>query len=388
MEKKKILFVIDSLGCGGAEKSLVTLLRFIDYNQFEIDLQLHSRGGVFENLVPPAVTIQTVEIKQGYFKLKYIYARFSFKWLRLLNRNKKSHSAQLYWQSFGTCHSAVDKKYDIAIAYGQGFSTYFVAQKVDAKIKYSWLNNDYIKAGYNLAFDIPFYSLFDKIVVVSDENEKVFQQCCADATVEFPTIVIRDIVDEVEINSKASIDLGFVNDKAVFNIVTVGRLTPQKGLSLAVKACKILKDKGKEIVWYVVGEGEERKNIQDLVERNGLEKSFILLGLKENPYPYVLQADLYVQSSIYEGLCITLIEARLLKKRIVTTNFPSAYGIIKQEETGVICEMNSASIAQSILRYMEDNELNERIIGNLASQVNTDKEEALVTFSQLINLAL
>lgn len=386
MKKKRILFVIDSLDCGGAEKSLVTLLKFIDYDQFEIDLQLHSRGGVFENLVPDNVNIQTIAINHGFFNIKFLLSRIRFKFNRLLNGNKKKHNSQLYWQSFNKCHNEIDDKYDIAIAYGQGFSTFFVADKVKAPIKYTWLNNDYIKAGYNLSFDIPFYSRYNKIIVVSDENERIFKKCFLSSGEDFSTMVIRDIVDDIEINAKANFPVEIIKDKSVFTIVTVGRLTPQKGLSLAIKACQILISKGKNIIWYVVGEGEERKELEELISQNGLEQNFILLGLKDNPYPYIKNSDIYVQSSIYEGLCITLIEAKLLQKPVVTTNFPSAYGIIQDNETGLICEMNAESIAQSIGRYIDDEDLKKRIVEKLANQKNSDKEDSLTKFDELIML--
>jgi len=386
MEKKKILFVIDSLDCGGAEKSLVTLLKFIDFSNFEIDLQLHSRGGLFEKLVPPEVTVRAVQLSSGVGHLKYTLARAHFLFLRVLNKNKQKHNSQLYWQSFKNCHLAVEKSYDIAIGYGQGFSTYFVADKVIATTKYTWLNNDYIKAGYNLQFDIPFYNQFHKIVVVSDENERVFQQYLKSVNKELPTVVIRDIVDEIEISKKAQVEIELVKDESVITVVTVGRLTNQKGLSLAIAACKILIDSGKKIVWYAVGEGEERAALTELIAQNGLQEQFILLGLKANPYPYVKIADIYVQSSISEGLCITLIEARLLQKPIVTTNFPSAYGIIKHNETGLICEMDAVAIAKSIAKYIDDVDFRDRISSNLALEQNADKEESLCQFAQLTQI--
>ena len=386
MNKKKILFVIDSLECGGAEKSLMTLLKFIDYDQFDIDLRLHSRGGVFENLVPEKVNIQTVALNYGFLNLKFFAARVRFKIDRWFNGSKTLHNAQLYWKSFNTIHNRIDQQYDIAIAYGQGFSTYFVADKVKAAVKYTWLNTDYDKAGYNLAFDTPFYSCYKKIVVVSAENEAVFKKTFSSTNTYFETVVLRDIVDEIEVHTKAHDPIELLKETSVVTIVSVGRLIPLKGFSLAIQACKILLDSGKKVIWYVVGEGEERKVLESLIAQHGLENNFILLGMKSNPYPYIAHADIYVQPSIYEGLCITLIEARLLQKAIVTTNFPSAYGIIKNEETGIICEMNAASIAQSICRYIDNQLFKQRIIENLASQKNMEKEESLIMFNELIRL--
>ena len=98
----------------------------------------------------------------------------------------------------------------------------------------------------------------------------------------------------------------------------------------------------------------------------------------------MFQSDLYVQSSIYEGLCITLIEAKLLQKPIVTTNFPSAYGIIEQDKTGIICEMNAVAIAQSIAKFMEDSSFMSAIVAHTKMDKNSDKEVSLERFKKLV----
>jgi len=128
------------------------------------------------------------------------------------------------------------------------------------------------------------------------------------------------------------------------------------------------------IQWYIIGEGKERKSLEKLIHHNKLDSIFFLLGYKENPYPYMKSCDIYVQTSLFEGLGLTLIEASILQKPIVTTNFPTAHSIISHNKTGLICEMNSQSIAKSISNYIDNPQLKQKIVTNLKMMKNNDKE--------------
>ena len=111
----------------------------------------------------------------------------------------------------------------------------------------------------------------------------------------------------------------------------------------------------------------------------------ILLGYKENPYPYIKSCDIYAQTSLFEGLGLTVIEAAILQKPIVTTNFPTSYSIIENEITGLICNMNPLDIAKSIERYLNNPELNKKIVKNLSLLKNNDKEISLNKVNDLLS---
>lgn len=375
---KKILFVIESLHLGGAEKSLVTLLNSLNPSLYQIDLLTVVEGGIFSSEVPLYVNQKKIEYKMpSYFK------RFLFYFKR--KTNGKKNTANIFWKVFHKDYQNVDKVYDVAISYSQGFCTYYVAEKVNASKKYTWLNTDYKNAGYSIDLDIPFYQKFNQIVVVSEGAEKSFQSELATIGKQLPVTIIKDITDSATVKSKANEKVNIQFDRTENSIVSVGRLEQPKGFDLAVKCCKILRDKGFPVHWYIVGEGSERPKLEQQIRDNGIENQFTLVGATANPYPYMKAGDIYVQTSRYEGLGLTVIEAAVLCKPIVSTNFPTVYGILENGKTGLITEMNAEDIATTIEQLLTDEMLKNRLIRNLEQQESKDKEKTLEKINELLS---
>ena len=159
------------------------------------------------------------------------------------------------------------------------------------------------------------------------------------------------------------------------NLVTVGRLTIQKGYDIAIDAARILKEKNLIFKWYFIGEGPERIKLEKMIEEYYLQDNVILKGMQINPYKYINDADIYVQTSRFEGYCITLAEARMLDKPIVTTDFDVVHDQIKHEENGLIVEMNPESIVDAIIKLVEDRNLTTYIISNLKKEKKGNVEE-------------
>ena len=149
-------------------------------------------------------------------------------------------------------------------------------------------------------------------------------------------------------------------DRNGLTLVTVGRLVPQKGYDIATKAASLLKSRGMQFRWYVVGDGN-RQPIEEDIERYGISDCFTLLGAKENPYPYMKVADIYVQTSRYEGYCLTLAEARMLNTPCVTTNFDVVYAQMIDGENGLVVDMTPEAVADGIARLATDTELYQHI---------------------------
>lgn len=375
---KKIVFVIESLSLGGAEKSLVTLLQNLDYTLYAVDLIVFNKGGLFEKSVPKEVTI----INSEFPKLNSI-ERVDYKIKRVFNR-KALHQAQLLWSIIQNKFQPQLKKYDVAIAYNQGFATYYTNKYIIATFKYAWLNTDYKNAGYKIENDYAIYKNYNAIVAVSAEAKIAFDNELKRIHEKLRIDIIKDISDKKVIveksNEAANINFG----KETINIVTVGRLAKPKSLHLAIESCKKLIDKGYDLHWYVVGEGSERVTLEQLIVQNELNNNFTLIGATDNPYPYMKNCDIYVQTSLFEGLGLTVIEASYLNKPIVCTNFPTAYTILKDNETGLIALMNSDSIVSKMELLINDDALKNKLITNLSQLENADKEQTLKQFEKLM----
>lgn len=379
---KKILFVINSLGLGGAEKSLTSLLNAIDFTRYEVDLLMFRPSGMFMKLLPEEVHILpelsflksnkslTIQLKHP----KYLIARICAT-IGLRQNSKKHilHDAQCYWKYAGSAFNELLGSYDVAIAWGQGNPTHYVAEKVNAKRKIAFVNADYEAAGHNRSFDHIFYEQYDYIAAVSDKLAEIMKNVFPD--MESKIVTVYDINNASLINQMAKIENPFVNVSSDLIVVTVGRLVKPKGYDLAIQASKILKDQGIDFKWYFVGDGPERLLIEQDVQKYNLQKNIVLIGAQSNPYTYIKNADIYVQTSRFEGYCLTLGEARILNKPVISTNFEVVYNQIRDGENGLIVEMDPQKIADAIIRLSTDKELRNHIVDNLKQEKKGNIEE-------------
>lgn len=376
---KQLVFVIESLDLGGAEKSLVTLLQNIDYKKYAVDLILFKKGGIFEKEVPQEVSV----IYNNYLKLNFI-ERIQYRLKKEFN-SSNYHPAQLLWQVINSKFKYETKEYDFAISYSQGFTTYYVDRYVVATKKFAWLNTDYQKTGFKIEFDYPIYKNYDEVVAVSPEAKQTLENELNKIKKKLSIKIIKDISDKKVIVQKSNEPLPTVFKENIVNIVTVGRLSKDKGLHLVVESCKKLIDKGYLVHWYIVGEGTERATLEELIKKETLTTHITLVGMTDNPYPYMKACDIYVQTSLFEGLGLTVIEAASLYKPIVCTNFPTVYRTLKDGETGLIAEMHSDSLTEKIEFLLNDNNLLNRLITNLSKMENNDKEQTLLEVEYLIS---
>ncbi|HGH7173399.1 TPA: glycosyltransferase [Bacillus wiedmannii] len=374
--KKKLLFVIDSLTIGGAEKSLVSLLNLIDFSKYEIDLMLFKKGGDLEKHVPEQIKILPVPEYFRYINkerfsmnksIKYLYYRIKTSvYLRKNNYQKKVlHSEQVVFRSINKIIIQLQKKYDVAIAYSQGMPTYFVANKVTATQKIAWINTDYVNTLYDKEIDYESYKKMDKIITVSRNTQDTVSKIRKEY--DDKVDIILDVINPKMIY-KLSEEYEVVEfNKSYINILTVGRLATAKSYNTAIEVAKLLKESGYKFKWFGIGEGPERENLQELIDGYGLNDYFILLGKKLNPYPYMKNCDIYVQTSIKEGFGLTVSEAKIVKRPIVCTNFSTAKEIINHNVDGLIVEHDIKSIYNGIKKYLDDDSFRDMIIKKLNS---------------------
>lgn len=376
MKRKKILFVIESLQLGGGEKSLVTLLHNLDYEQLEVDLLLFNRGGIFEKFLP-----EQVRILEGKNPRLNLIDRILYKSGKMLHFGKL-HEAQLFWKIAGHKTVPLSGHYDVAIAYNQQFPTYFVAEKVNAEKKLAWMNTLYISAGYNADFDWPYFQKFSTLVGVSAEAVDSLNSAFKTAGYPLNTALVKDIIDTEMIARQAEEAQAIPFRRDTLNIVTVCRLAPPKGLEIAIDAAELLKNNGVDFRWYVIGEGSERPHLEQLISQKGLTQHFIMPGATDNPYPYMKNCDIYVQTSLVEGLGMSVIEAVISQKPVVCTNFDTAAAIVTEDDR--VVPKDAKSVFEAILYFMENPSRRKRTDAG-KQIIDLDKNRSLKTFKALIS---
>lgn len=169
-------------------------------------------------------------------------------------------------------------------------------------------------------------------------------------------------------------------------LLTVARLdNGHKGYDIALEAAKILHERGVNFRWYVIGEGEFRNEMECFIIKNGLQDIFILLGAIPNPYPYIKECTMYVQTSRHEGFGLSIAEARILNRPVITTEFDAVYNQMIQGKNGIVVKVSPAEVANAVEYMLNNKKLKESIIAFQKQEKKGNKEE-LNKFYNLINV--
>lgn len=394
----RILFVINTLGQAGAETALLSLLQTLAREKgearYEISLYVLTGQGEMVSRLPADVRLlnkkyreESVLTAKGrkYLKKTVLKAMFTratvVKLFPYLVKNtcamlgkKRLLPDKLLWRVLSDGGMVLPEEYDLAVSYLEGGAAYFVADHVKAAKKAAFIHVDYEKAGYTRALDKDCYLAFDKIFTVSDEVREAFLK----AYPELPdkTEVFHNILNKEEIVRRAEEGEGFTDGFTGMRLLSVGRLTAQKAFEVSVDAMKRLKDAGKNVRWYVLGEGDQRKKLQEQIDALGMTEDFILYGAVNNPYPFMKQADIYVHASRFEGKSIAIQEAQILGKPMVVSDCSGNREQVCHGKDGLMCGLTPDSLAENIMLLLEDEALRGKL-GAAAAKKNADAAEEI-----------
>jgi glycosyltransferase involved in cell wall biosynthesis len=363
---------------GGAEKSLVSLLKALDSSRVDVDLFLFESGGVLQSEVPSWVNIleadlvtrgMTLELRNylwDVIKARHIGAAVSRVWMTV--RSRISTKPKFSWSLVEKYIPKLNKHYDVAIGYLEGFTDFFVLDKVNAEKKIGWIHIDMTNREMP-AEEVAYYERFDEIATISEVCRAAFVKHVPAAAGKIH--IVENIVLPQDVINKAGKEIPRTWDPEKTHLVTVGRLDYQKGIDVAAQACKVLKDRGVAVCWHVYGKGVMHDTIMQYIEESNLAEHFVLEGLAANPYPYMKYADLVIQPSRWEGKSIVLDEAKILGKAIVVTDYPSVRDQITDGVTGMITGMTPEAIADGIEELIQNPELKTQLEQNAAREPNS-----------------
>lgn len=384
-----------NMNVGGTEKALLNMIDEMPKEEYDITILMLEEYGGFLSHIPKDVKVRYVE---GYKDMKNILNNppllttlsllkkgkmikgFNLCILHLLTKLTKNRS--LVFKYLLKNNPVLKKEYDIAVAYAgpMDFISYFVVNKIIAKKKIQWIHFDITKIGFNIKFAEKIYQKFDQIFAVSNEARvKLLNKL---PSISGKTEVFKNRVSVRNTQELAKEGKGFNDLFDGIRIVTVGRLTNEKGQDLAIKALARLINDGYKVRWYCIGEGNSRKTYEELIEKNNLNNHFVLLGSNPNPYAFIANCDIYVQPSRYEGYCITILEAKCLNKPIITTDVNGAREQIVHGETGLIVNIDEIDLFNAIKKLINNEELRLRISKTL--QINNDHHD--IEMKKLVSL--
>ena len=277
------------------------------------------------------------------------------------------------------------EKYDVEIAFLEGPITRIFSYKNKNVKKIAWIHSDIsqifgngFKSKIKRLLDKKIYSKYNKLIFVSKDNMERFDEIYPNVKVDKQ--VINNYIDKEKVLKKAQEGQEIEFDKNVINFVTVTRLVEPKAIDRLIKVHKKLIDNGYYHKIYVVGDGPEREKLENLVKANSVNETFVLLGKKENPYPYIKNATYFCLLSNFEGYPMVLEEAKILEKFIIITNTASRE-VIEQYDKSVILDNNENDIYEGMKEIIENsNELLKKSNNNKTY----DNQEIIEKIKQII----
>lgn len=368
MNKKKLLIVAHHLTIGGVQKSLITALKVIDYDKFDVTLYLRKNRTDLLPFVDSRVNVIINDDKTRYYRKPYAILmqlltacfRFAGKKNKAEAYNKKlSDFIVKKRMEYEKNHFFSSDKYDIAIAYVQGYAALFVAECINAEKKFLFYHTsvDELHHIHNKVIH-----KFNKVVAIHDQQAEMMKQWYPQ--IKDKVSIVENFCDKTLLQKQSEeFEINRPEDK--FILCSCGRFSPVKGFDLAVEAAKKLKEKNIPFLWYFVGDGPERANIEKLITKYNLQEDIIITGMQNNPYPYVKACDVYAQPSYEESFGLTIVEAQRLNKMVVSTKTMGGIKLINDGSNGRLCDISAESLAESIYGVLTDKDISESILNKL-----------------------
>ena len=368
--KPRIFIAIHYMHLGGAEISLIGLLQALDPQKVDVDLFVYSHEGELMKLIPEYVNLLPENktwsmfeksLKQVFLsgELKMGFARLRNKYLSKSYMKRPNHNplgADCSYLGFEVSKILPDVNpivtYDLAISFLTPHN--FVLDHVKAIKKICWIHTDYTRVGVVAELEKSVWEQYDYIASISPEVTKTFLQVfpsCRNKVIE-----IENILSPIFVRRRADesvVDWGWIqkNEKTI-RILSIGRFSEPKNFDNVPVIARRIIESGCDIKWYIVGFGSDEALIRQRISDAGMQDHVIILGKKENPYPYIKACDIYVQPSRYEGKSVTVREAQMLYKPVVVTNYPTATSQIKDGVDGVIVPMDNEGCAKGLAEFI------------------------------------
>lgn len=387
---KKILIIHSTMEIGGAETSLLGLLNAFDYTLVSVDLLLLDPIGELLHLIPEEVHLLDVipEYRALVIPIKNALreGQIAVAAARLWNklnygiRNCVQHYTDYcYVVKQGAHRTAlpflpkIPQSYDLAISF---IDPHFIlGEKVKARTKIGWFHTDFIRIKPEEKIEREMWEKCDYAVNVSDSCKVNFDK--AHKWMLHKSLVIENILSKSFLNQQAeafTVNLEMPKNKSM-RLLSVGRFCGAKNFDNIPDICRRLCEDGLDIKWYLIGYGADETLIRQKIAEAGMSERVVMLGKKENPYPYMKACDVYVQPSRSEGKCVAVREAQILCKPVIITNYATAGSQLTDGFDGVVVPMDNEGCAAGIAAVLRDEALLARLRENTSKSDYTNSGE-------------
>lgn len=335
--KKRVLIIIQSFNIGGTLSSLCSLLSVLDTEKVSVDVFSRDHTGPYINHLPNCRLLKediwlSYRIRNGSF-----LSKLAVRLLWITRKLLECLGVDMYkiynWIGGKKNHS---EDYDVIIGYDESLAR--IVSCFPAKRRINWIHCDYRRfaKGHD---ESKYYEKIDGIVCVSEFAKSIF--CEIYPKYQLKVFAIHNIIDNNAILrlSKIPID-DYRFDSSCFTIVSCGRLDPVKQFNkIPAVVAKLKQMDAPMFKWYIIGGGSEKDLIETEIEKTNTFDRIVLLGMKENIYPYLAKSDLYACTSYSESYPMAIHEAKALFKPVISTDFPSVRESLREGIDGWICKI-------------------------------------------------
>ncbi|MDE6272744.1 MAG: glycosyltransferase [Muribaculaceae bacterium] len=349
---------------GGAEMALIGLLNALDPDKVDVDLFIYSHQGPLMKYIPRWVNLlpenksysmierpMTEALRNGRFGLVAARILGKSRHKRYIKRTVITGDDGSIMQYIGNAVTPLlpkinpDMEYDLCISF---LTPHNIGRdKIRAKKRLAWIHTDYSTVHFNTELELPVWNAYDHIAAISPEVGKSFEK--AFPTLAHKVVDIQNILSSKFIKTRAEEFDASGELTGHPNLLSIGRFCTAKNYdNVPDIAARIVKSGVKDLKWYIIGFGGSEDLIRQKIVEAEMEDHVILLGKKENPYPYIKACDIYVQPSRYEGKSITVQEAQILGKPVIVTAYPTALSQVKDGEDGIIVPLDNAGCAEAM----------------------------------------
>lgn len=387
---KKILLFSHAMEIGGAERALLGLLETIDTTEYEVDLFLMRHEGELMKYIPKkihllpkkpeyaalAVPIAQV-IKKRQFGIafgRYIGKRKAAKRVEELGLRGENDIALEYSHKYTLSYMPMvsDETYDLAVSFLTPH--YFVADKVNAKKKVAWIHTDYAVVQVDHDSQVEMWNQYNVIASISEQVTQSFVNTFPELRGKVRLMPNIMPIQYMQVQAdEFAVEQEMPNDGTI-KLLSIGRFCNAKNFDNVPDICKILRKQGLNIKWYLIGYGGDEALIWQKIQEAAMQDYVIVLGKKENPYPYIKACDIYVQPSRYEGKCVSVIEAQILHKPVVITDYPTAGSQLIDGYDGVVVPMDNEGCAEGLAAVIRDEALQQKLVENTKTKDYTNAE--------------
>ncbi len=380
--KKRILFINGHLNAGGVERSLVDVLKHMDYEKYTVDILLLEDTGDYISELPPEVKVLFRDIHHTYGSFASsiwqciaahdwmcLQLRFLFLLRKIFGVSALKSAATVL---LGKRH------YACVVGFRSGICSDLAAYSVQADRKITWWHHGEFNVDRVAYGDM--CSRMDAVAVVSQSCKEMLQWQLpelADKLICIPNMLDAEAIRQKVLNSPYTGD--------ALHIVSVGRLAPEKHFENIIPAAKALRDMSTNFVWHIVGDGFERSKLEVLIAENDLKNHVILEGSKANPYPYIKYADLFVHPSYVESQGLTVLEAMAFSVPCVVTKSRGPCEFIEGGVNGLLTEQSPESLTEKVIAILNDKELYQHIKENTKCPEQFSPEQVMKQIEALID---